>query len=45
MSKVDEEDEGDQGNNPGYDTETNAFALILNRIFIDLTIEFQRIQK
>ena len=45
MSKVDEEDEGDQGNNPGYDTETNAFALILDGIFIDFTIKFKWIQK
>ena len=39
MSKVDEEDEGDQGNNPGNDTETNTLALVLYRIFIDFTIE------
>ena len=38
--EVNEEDEGNQGNNPGYDTETNAFALILDGIFIDFTIKF-----
>ncbi len=40
MSKVDEEDESDQGNYPGYDTETNALALVPDCIFIDFTIEF-----